>query len=110
MPRPRHWTRDPATLAVLAAASYRVTRLITTDRLPPAVAARSAVERWISDRAPAYAHGVTCPWCVGVWVAVAATAVAETAYRRRHLDRVLTLAAPWALATAIGALADHEVH
>lgn len=105
-----HWTRDPATLVVLAAASYRVTRLLTTDRFPPAVAARSAVERWVSDRAPAYAHGVTCPHCIGFWVAAATTVVAEHAHRRGHLDRIRLAAAPWALATAVGVLADHEVH
>jgi hypothetical protein len=92
---------------VLAAASYRVTRLITTDRFPPAIAARS----WLEQRVPpAYAHGVTCPHCIGFWVALAAVAITETATRRGHLHRVRLAAAPWAIATAIGILADHEVH
>lgn len=56
---------DPVALAVSALAVYRITRLVTTDRV---------ADRW---RAPLVARGgragyfVTCPWCVSVWLAAA---------------------------------------
>lgn len=106
----RTWTLRPWAVAVIAAACWRITRLATEDPFPPAVAARSAVEDWVADRAPAYAHGPTCPWCVGFWVALAATCAAQAADRRGRLDLVLLAAAPWAISAAVGAAADRELH
>lgn len=104
------WTRRPWAVAIIAAATYRVVRLATTDPFPPAIAARSAVEDAVAARWPSYVHGVTCPWCVGFWASVLAVAATEAADRRGHLDTVLLAAAPWAISTVVGAIADREVH
>lgn len=102
----RSWTRDPLTLAVTAAAAYRVTRLLVSDRLPPLVRAR----RELADRLPDdWAYGVACPWCVGFWVSAAAVATAELAHRtRRGRERYLLAALPWAISAAVGAASDSE--
>lgn len=102
---------DLTSLVVDALAVYRVTRLLTTDRFPPVIAARSAVEdRLAGSRAAAYAHGVTCPHCVSFWVAAAAVAgrvATERRGRRRTWDRMML---PWALSAVAGIIAEREVH
>lgn len=50
-------------LAVVAAlAAYRATRLVTTDRVFDR-AREAVIRRW-----PSVGYGVTCDWCVSVWV------------------------------------------
>jgi hypothetical protein len=103
----RPWTRDPVTLAVTTLAAYRVTRLITTDKLPPVVTAR----RELADRLPeTWAFGITCPHCVGFWVSGVAVAACEYAHRSRAGRRAYLLAAlPWAISAAVGLLAEREL-
>lgn len=64
----------------------------------------------MSDRAPAYAHGVTCPHCVSFWVAVLAV-LGRTVAERRGRRKAWTVAAlPWAMSAVTGILAEREVH
>jgi hypothetical protein len=56
---------DLWTVLGVVAASYRLTRLVTCDSLPPVRRLRC----WIVSRGPAWLGDlVTCPWCAGVWV------------------------------------------
>lgn len=103
----RRWFRDPATLVVTALAAYRLTRLITTDHLPPMVKARD----WLEDRTPdAYSMLWTCPWCIGFWVSAAVVTLGEVADRNGHMDKARVVLLPWALSTVTGVLAEHEVN
>ena len=66
-----------------AAATARLTRLVTLDDVPPLPAAR----RWLAQRldvAAAYDRGdppsswwtlVTCAWCISFWIGAAVVAV-----------------------------------
>jgi hypothetical protein len=106
MARRGGWTRDPWTVAVAALASYRLTRLATTDDFPPAVRARDA----LAKRTPAgYDMLWSCPWCLGAWIAAGVTAAAELAGRRKRRDLFLLAAMPWAISAVTGLLADREV-
>lgn len=101
------WTRDPWTALIATLASYRVTRLITTDHLPPAEDLRN----WLADRTPeGYDTLWACPWCLGFWVAAATAALAELADRKRKRKLFLLLAMPWAISTVTGAIAEREVN
>jgi hypothetical protein len=63
-------------LVLLALTSARVTRLLVADQFPPVARARSrlaAAGDW-------QAYLLSCPWCMGVWVAGVVTAVAEARY------------------------------
>lgn len=103
----RRWVRDPWTVLVAALASYRITRLVVTDRLPPVTKAREAV----ADRmSPEYAELLECPWCLGFWTSGLVAAAAELAERRGRRDAFLLAALPWAISTISGLLADREVH
>lgn len=100
------WTRDPWTALVAALASYRVTRLITTDHFPPAERFRN----WAADQMPdGYEVLWSCPWCVGAWVSLGAVITAEVADRHRKRHWFLLAALPWAISTAAGFLAEREV-
>ena len=44
-------------------AIYRVARLVSRDRIS------QPVREWVEDRSELWADGVSCVWCVGVWVA-----------------------------------------
>lgn len=105
----RHWLRDPAALTVTALAVHRLTRLVTRDTLPPLEDARNAVEDAIEARAPRWAHGLTCPWCVSMWLAAATVGAGELAHRtgRDRGYRLVTTAL--AASSAAGLLADLEV-
>lgn len=51
----------------LSLASFRLTRLVTTDKWPPSKAFR----QWVEDRTgedSAWTELVNCPWCWGVYV------------------------------------------
>ncbi len=102
----RRWTRDPLTIAVAALASYRLTRLITTDHLPVVVDARNRAERATPLN---YQMLWTCPWCLGFWVALLVTGAAEVADRRGHHDTFLIAAMPWAISAVSGTIAEREV-
>jgi hypothetical protein len=61
-----------ADLAVDACAAARLTRLLTADTLPPLSAAREKAHDAVARRhGPAWADGLRCPWCAGMWVAAA---------------------------------------
>ena|SRR5688500_4767282 len=63
---------DPVTLIVLMFAVARVTRLIVDDKislpLRQWVLAKSGEDGW-------FFYLVSCPWCMGVWVAAAMTSL-----------------------------------
>ena len=86
---------EPLLLIIVALASYRVTRLITTDTFPPIESVRNRIENkapeWIADL-------ITCSWCVGFWVSV----VASVGFF--HANWVGPVAAPFALSAIIGLL------
>ena len=104
----RHWTRNSADLIVTALAAYRLTRLITVDTLPPVMDARQALEQRLDEVAPRWAHGPSCPHCVGFWASLATVAAAEVAHRTGH-DRGYRLAAAVLASSAVvGIIADHE--
>jgi hypothetical protein len=101
------WTRDPWTALVAALASYRVTRLITTDHFPPAERFRD----WATDQMPdGYEVLWSCPHCVGFWVAAATAATAEAFDRKRKRHWFLLLAMPWAISTVSGVIAEREIN
>lgn len=105
--RRRRWTSDPITLTAAALTTYRLTRLVTTDDLPPAVRLRG----WLADHTPdEYAMLWSCPWCLGFWTSAAVTAVAELADRAGHRDKFLLAAMPWALSAVSGLIAERELH
>jgi hypothetical protein len=102
----RRWIRDPLALAVSALASYRLTRLMTTDHLPPAEKART----WLEERTPGnYAVLWTCPWCFSFWTSAAIVAVGEIAERKGRRNTFLLALMPWALSTVAGMIAEREI-
>ena len=68
----------PLDLATDALATYRITRLVTTDAITaPARKAlnhRGVGGNWLADL-------VSCPWCTGVWVAFGVVAARRVAPR-----------------------------
>lgn len=106
--RRRPWYRDPAALTVDTLAAARLTRLVTEDTWPPAVAARRAAIDWLDRNAPDYAHGLTCPWCASPWIAALLVAAHQAADRHGR-NRVWVLALlPLAISHAAGLLAELE--
>lgn len=71
-------------LLVDAAATYRLTRLVTTDTFPPVKAARVRIvndhttttrnAHGTTDEPDALAELVQCPHCASFWIAVAVVA------------------------------------
>lgn len=63
------------TFLIVALAAYRVTRLVTLDRIS------QPAREWLKRRAKRadarLAYLVTCPWCVGMYVSAAAVALAD---------------------------------
>ena len=55
------------TLIVLALAVYRITRLIVLDTI------FDRPRDWASQKAIWLETLVTCPWCAGFWISLAAT-------------------------------------
>lgn len=104
------WTRRPWAVTLTAAACYRATRFITQDAFPPMARARLAAAERLTRRSPAWGELPDCPWCVGLWVALAASAATELADRRGRLDLALALAAPLAISAVVGAVSDREIH
>lgn len=70
---------------LLTAAIYRLTRLVTRDAFPPVAAIRTRIsKRFGEDSWQSYL--AECPWCMSVWIAAAATALA---------CRYVNIPAPW---------------
>lgn len=65
---------DPVTLVVYALAVTRLTGLITLDTITEDL--RDRLIGWLDDRPRTLgafvAKLITCPWCTGVWVSMAA--------------------------------------
>ena len=93
-------TEHEAVVEVLAIA--RITRLITTDRVPFGVP-RAAVIAWawkrrarsdirtgeVNQKDPYAAELLSCPWCMSMWVALAVLLVLRHLPGWRFLARVL---------------------
>lgn len=94
----------PTSLAVSALATYRATRLVTTDTLLSP--ARDAILTRYPPHSPLTGsptptYLLTCDWCASVWVAGALSAARMISPRpARALERVLALSA------AAGLLSD----
>ena len=63
------------TFLLITLAAYRLTRIITVDKVTERPRA------WAEDRAadghPKLAYFVTCPWCVSMYVAAAVVAITD---------------------------------
>lgn len=77
-------------LAVDGLAAFRLTRLITEDKVT-----EPARDRIVLHAPPMVGYLVECPWCVGLWAGIAVTAA------RRLAPRAW---APVASALAVGAI------
>jgi hypothetical protein len=55
---------DPWTFALLALASYRLTRLVTRDRITACIRKRLRGDR--------VGYLLRCPWCAGFWISLLA--------------------------------------
>lgn len=102
---------DLVLFVLLALASYRVTRLVTTDKITEPIfdKIRFGLERrWYAKHGPVgsdthfnskLAFMLSCPWCLGFWVSGAGTLLVSLAY---GLDYpILTW---FALSTVVGFL------
>lgn len=91
-------------LVVLALAAYRLTRLITTDDLPPIYRAREWLKhRWGTPNGREWFDGITCGWCVGSIISFAL--VAGVAYLiPMRLPAIQALA----VATVVGLIGGHD--
>lgn len=87
---------------IYALAAYRVTRLITRDSLPPIARLRDhVIDRWGDNP---WSELIVCPWCMGFWVSVAATALASS-----PADVVTRwIAVPFAMSAVVGLLASRD--
>lgn len=102
------WTRDALTVAVTAAAAFRLTRLWLRDSLPGVVDVREAAVAALEERAPdGEEHPLLpltyCAWCAGFWISAAVVAVASTpqlAPLWRPLSTVLAVSAVVGVASA----------
>lgn len=61
---------DGLLIILTALATYRLTRLITADRI------LQAPRAWIVQRSRWLGYLVTCDWCLSIWIAPAPTALA----------------------------------
>lgn len=94
-------------------AVYRITRLIVKDTFPPVKRVREAVETWAIQpaqrRSPIEGHAlgelVSCPHCMGFWVAAAVVAARLVA--PRWWDPI---GKAFALAGVVSLVAEVEAH
>lgn len=93
------------TFVVAALATFRLTRMVTTDDLPVFARPREALlRRWTRGKASSWkADGLTCPWCVGFWVSAIVVAVLEATGSVPRPGLVLL-----ALSTTVGLLAKAD--
>lgn len=71
---------SPWQFVLLALAVYRLWRFCAEDDMPVLVRWRNSIVGaelnagvW-TFRRPTIAHGIQCPWCLGAWLAITATA------------------------------------
>lgn len=86
------------TLSVAALAAYRVTRLITADRI--ALPLRRWVDRRFGDDS-SLGYFVRCPWCVG-WYVSGVTVLAVDSVESVPVPLLAVLA----MSTVVGLLAE----
>lgn len=87
---------------LLCLASFRATRLITSDEWPPSEWFREK----IAQRFGPYSSWVTlftCPWCLGAWFSIALTTLTQLFIYDFFTDKVLNK--PAFLGLIIGAVA-----
>jgi hypothetical protein len=53
----------PLLLVVAALATYRLTRLVTADKIT------EPLRLWVLDRSQWAGYLVTCDWCLSIWIA-----------------------------------------
>lgn len=83
---------DFALFILLALACYRVTRLVTTDKITEPIFDRlrfGLERRWYAKHGPEgsdthfnskLAFMLSCPWCLGFWISGVATLLVSLAY------------------------------
>lgn len=83
---------DFALFILLALACYRVTRLVTTDKITEPIFDRlrfGLEHRWYAKHGPEgsdthfnskLAFMLSCPWCLGFWISGVATLLVSLAY------------------------------
>lgn len=83
---------DVGLFILLALACYRVTRLVTTDKITEPIFDRlrfGLEHRWYAKHGPEgsdthfnskLAFMLSCPWCLGFWVSGAGTLLVSLAY------------------------------
>ena len=98
-------------VVLLALACYRVTRLVTTDKITEPIFDRlrfGLERRWYAKHGPVgsdthfnskLAFMLSCPWCLGFWVSGAGTLLVSLAY---GLDYPIITS--FAMSTVIGFL------
>lgn len=98
----------PWQFALLALGTYRLWRILAIDDMPwlvrarnRLVGAREVAGVWRFDR-PALAHMWSCSWCLGWWLSLAVTGLWWA-----FPTIVVVAAAPFAVASAVGALGHH---
>lgn len=103
------WVNNPTTVAINAAAAYRLTRLWLRDDLPPLPAARAAIASAAADYENTHQgaeHPLLplsyCWWCAGFWIAAGVVALASSPLA--PLWRPIALALAYSATT--GALSD----
>lgn len=89
----------------LCLAAARITRLIVADSFPPIENARQRVRRRWGEVGWQW-YLATCPWCMGVWVSGAVTAVV-TAWYGLPFPLLVWGAAAWA-AGFLTAIEPHD--
>jgi hypothetical protein len=102
---------DAVLFVVLALACYRVTRLVTTDKLTERFfdRIRFGLEcRWYAKHGPEgsdthfnskLAYMLSCPWCIGFWVSGAGSLLVSMAY---GLDYLMFALLWFATSTIVG--------
>lgn len=101
-------TMSILTVGILFGATARLTRLVTEDTITAPLRARMMHVARRDRRGPdAWAYlWISCPWCVGLWLAFAITA-AVWAGERLWLDTPLLPAPGWLWVPGLALLNNH---
>lgn len=87
-------------IVLLVLATWRVTRLVVDDDIA------APLRGWAIARSEWWEELVTCPFCIGFWLSVAAVASYALAVYGGWLIVWRWLAAPWALSIVVGHLSS----
>lgn len=102
---------DPWLFLLATLAAYRVTRLVTTDKIAEPVTERVRwwfENRWVAKHGSGseenwnskWAYMLSCPWCFGFWVSGVVSVLLSVAYGLDYLG-IMWLA----MSTGVGFLA-----